>query len=80
MQLCIAVRSYYVHKFRLRIIKDCGNWSRNNIQLLILGVDKCAFDWCYDHLPSYNKMLYSWKPLKYKYWVEGKKVIKLLEL
>lgn len=52
--------------FRKKINYMCKDWS-----LLHVSDDdyESAYDWCYSTLPTFNKMVYSFKPLKLKYWL-----------
>ncbi len=65
-------------KFREQIMIECDRWTNVNFNLLTLNIDISAVQWCYRKLPSFNAMVFSFKPLKYKYWMDDGDIRKLL--
>ncbi len=73
-------RTDQVAKFQSAIIDECSKWDDVNFNLIYLGIENSSFEWCWARIASYNKMLFSIKPLKYKYWIPEKEIKKLLML
>ena len=60
-------KSNKVAKFRKDILKMCSQWSKNQIKS-----GNKNWKWSYDQfnkIAPYHKMVYSFKPLKLKYWL-----------
>jgi len=72
--LWLMNKTYNVLYFREKINFACRDWN-----LLHLNDDdyESAYDWCYNTLPTFNKMVYSFKPLKLKYWLTEDMIKKL---
>lgn len=68
----VFVRNYYVGKFRCKVINLC---HEHNLRHLLS--DDSAFGWFYDKV-SYNKMLYSFKPLELEYWWTKEEIERLM--
>lgn len=71
----VLVRNFQVGKFRNKIINLCYEHNLRRI-----GESLCydsAFTWFYDKV-SYEKMLYSFKPLELEYWWSKEDVDKLM--
>ena len=83
----ILIRNYYVYKYRCQIYDKCysivskqldsiptdESWEVFNEQLKVHN----EYDEIWDSIReqnSYNKMLYSFKPLKDKYWFTEKQI------
>lgn len=57
------LRNNRVLKFRVELIDKCAEWSVRHIDEICEGREISAFDWFYPKLPSYNAMVFSFKPL-----------------
>lgn len=68
----IFARNFQVGKFRSKIINLCYEHNLRHI----LSNDS-AYVWFYDKV-SYNKMLYSFKPLKLEYWWTKEEIERLM--
>lgn len=68
----ILARTFLVGKFRHKVINLCYEYNLRN-----LLSDDSAFDWFYDKV-SYNKMLYSFKPLELEYWWTKEEIERLM--
>jgi hypothetical protein len=73
----IPYRINKVYKFRNRSINLSFEWDMKHIQEIGEGKEQSAFLWFYDKQPSYNKMLYSLKPLVLDKWFDKKVLEKL---
>ena len=63
----ISIRLIKVSNFRKYLLEKCAIWSIKNIDSN--NISDSAIHWCYDKLPSINRMIYSIKPLKEEYWL-----------
>lgn len=71
----MLARNFYVNKFRIKIIALC---REHNLRRLEESLDyDCAYDWFFDKY-SYSKMLFSFKPLKLKYWYTEEEIERLM--
>lgn len=70
------VRNYYVGKFRHKIINLCYEHNLRRIDDSLFY--DSAFGWFYDKV-SYNKMLYSFKPLVLEYWWTKEEIDRLMK-
>ena len=77
--ILIAVINHYfgtriekARDLRSLLIDMCYEWSIKNKQN--------AFEWCYDRLPSYGRMIYSFRPLTIEEWVPLDQLEVLLEI
>lgn len=68
----ILARNFLVGKFRHKVINLCYEYNLRH-----LLSDDSAFGWFYDKV-SYNKMLYSFKPLELGYWWTKGKIERLM--
>lgn len=55
-------RNDNVHDFRINIIHKCYVYTKAHPK------EEWAFNWCYYKLPSYDDMLFSFKPLTEEAW------------
>lgn len=56
---CNDIRDFYNH-----ILDLCNEYDKKNINLIIKGQKQSAIIFCYDKLPSYDRLLFSIKQLK----------------
>ena len=73
-------RNRQVAAFRHKINHACHTWSIQNLHSIIEEKETSAYEWLYKKMPPYDAMLYSTKPLEYKYWFDEKDIKKLLSL
>jgi len=73
--VCLMIRNILVSNFRQKIINLSFIWSCNCDSILY---EELAFSWFYASLPSYEKMMFSFKPLKLKNWCTQEQLDKLL--
>ena len=65
------IRNNRVHAFCISICDKCIQWDVNNPDKI------SSYYWCLKNVPSYNKMFFSFKPLKMEYWLPKDQIIKL---
>lgn len=58
-----TLRNELVFRFRTRINNACYDWSIAHL------TEDSAYDWYMRHFPTYDKLFWSFKPLKVKYWM-----------
>ena len=68
-------RNNKVFSFRLSILDLAHEYVKKHNYSL---ESKWAYSWYDAILPSYNTMLYSFKPLELKYWVDETTINKLM--
>lgn len=66
-------RNSRVANFRQHIIDLCYGWNVANIE-----GDENAYEWFLEAIPSYDKMLYSFKRLTLSNWASDELINKLL--
>jgi len=68
VQAYLFYRNMRVRDFLLNLSAECYRWNyseiRRNVELY-----ESAYDWYFEKLPSYGRLLFSFKPLKVKYWM-----------
>ena len=73
----LFVRNYFVMMFRSKIIDLCYKHNLRRIDET-LGVDyESAYDWFFNKY-SYEIFLFSFKPLKLKYWFTEEEIERLM--
>lgn len=65
------IRTNLVFKLRMSINAKCYIWSIKHLN------EPDAWSWSYDKMPSFGKMLYSFKGLKEKDWLTKEQIEKL---
>lgn len=70
-------RNYKTMLFFEKTNALCLNWDKIHIVDIVKGKEICAYTWFYDKLPKYDKVLFSLKPIKLKYWMSEPKITKL---
>lgn len=73
----LMYRNGQVCVFRKRVIELCTAWSNSHISEIVEGNEKSALDWLYEEMSDYDEMLFSFKPLKFKYWIPKEKLDKV---
>ena len=76
MGFCVRqlIRNNQVLKFRMEMIDIVSEWTQNN------GYKDSALNWFYRELPSYNKMMLSFKKLTLENWATEDQIKKLNQL
>lgn len=62
----LMLRNIFVYSFKRKIVSMSEAYDRRKIDAYIFDFDS-AFDWFCDQY-TYEEMLFSFKPLKLKYW------------
>lgn len=70
-------RNTKVAAFRLQINDLCYRWSSDRVPQMARGEETSAYYWLWAKMPSYEKMLFSIKPLKLKNWLTEEQLKKL---
>jgi hypothetical protein len=78
ISLFVLFRNKKVYTFRLKLIDMCGNYNMRHIDDYKINTDTDAFTWLYRKLPSYNKMLFSFKSLKIESYITEEHYEKLI--
>ena len=73
----LFVRNFFVMKFRSKIIDLCYKHNLRRIDKAWRRGYKSAYDWFF-HKYSYEKFLFSFKPLKLKYWYTKEEIERLM--
>ena len=73
----ILYRNKKVLKLRVKIIQMCGDYNKHHIQSGNNTED--AWDWCFDKMPSYDKMLFSIKKVKLESFLTEDQIKRLQE-
>ncbi len=68
----LAKRNHQTRQLRLLILELCYEYDIKHFPV------EHAHLWCYDKLPSYNRMVYSFKPLEIEHWVPIDQIEKLV--
>lgn len=74
----LGIRNHKVLNFRLHLIRLQYEWSERYMTEIGLEQEEFAHIWFNYGKVSYDKMLYSFKPLKIEVWYDKKLVDKLL--
>ena len=73
----IFVRNFFVVKFTRKIIDLCFKHNRRRIEETFGGDYESAYKWFFSKY-SYEKFLFSFKPLKLEYWYTKEEIEKLM--
>ena len=73
----LFVRNFFVMKFGAKIIDLCYKHNLRRIDEAWGGDYESAYDWFF-HKYSYGKFLFSFKPLKLKYWYTEEEIERLM--
>ena len=73
----IFVRNFFVVKFTRKIIDLCSNHNRRRKEESFGGDYESAYKWFFSKY-SYEKFLFSFKPLKLEYWYTKEEIEKLM--
>lgn len=76
----LLYRSHLTFKLRNRINQLCYEYSLENIEKIVVKEKTSAYDWIYDGLPTYSQMVWSFKPLRLKYWIPEMDLAELLTM
>jgi len=71
----ILIRNDRVCAFRIKVNELCGAYNIRRINEGKFGID--SREWAYDNLPSYDKMLYSFKKLRLETYLSDELIKKL---
>lgn len=73
-------RSFKVVNFITRINGLCYDWAQKRLVDIALNNEKSPYDWFYRaKVPSYWKLLFSFRPLTMDEWFDKKDLQKLFE-
>lgn len=75
----LMYRNSKVYELRTRILNLCSEHDHDNFDEIINGEKNFMFNEVYMKLPSYDKMMISFTPLKIQNYVEHEKLIELLK-
>lgn len=70
------IRNNKVLKFRLYLCNLCSEYEYKRINKGIFNAEYTAFEWFLDKY-SYDKMLFSFYPLKLEYWYTEEEIKKI---
>jgi hypothetical protein len=64
-------RNEKVCRFRNDLNRRCYRWSMQHLD------EDSAYNWLYDELPSYESMVFSFKPLDLEHWLTAEQIERL---
>lgn len=67
----ILVRNFFVLELRRKVLGKCWEWLSTH------PGEENPIHWCYPKLPSYEEMLFSFKPVKLETWLTQEEIDKL---